>query len=53
MIFTKFASCLVGPNSHIVLPSERVDWEVELVVTIAREATETSESSALSTAAES
>lgn len=32
MIFTKFPSCLVGPRADVVLSSDRVDWEVELVV---------------------
>jgi 2-keto-4-pentenoate hydratase/2-oxohepta-3-ene-1,7-dioic acid hydratase in catechol pathway len=31
-VFTKFPTCLAGPNSDIVLPSGSVDWEVELVV---------------------
>lgn len=38
MVFTKFPSCLVGPNADVPLTSERVDWEVELVVVIGREA---------------
>ena len=33
-VFTKFASCIVGPWSDVVLPSNRCDWEVELVVVI-------------------
>src|SRR5262245_5360035 len=33
-VFTKFPTCLVGPNADIVLPSPAVDWEVELVVVI-------------------
>jgi 2-keto-4-pentenoate hydratase/2-oxohepta-3-ene-1,7-dioic acid hydratase in catechol pathway len=36
--FTKFPSCLVAPNSVVELPSESVDWEVELVVVVGREA---------------
>jgi 2-keto-4-pentenoate hydratase/2-oxohepta-3-ene-1,7-dioic acid hydratase in catechol pathway len=36
MIFTKFPSCLAGPRGNIVCHSERVDWEVELVVVIGR-----------------
>lgn len=32
--FTKFPSCLVGPNEPVALPSAGVDWEVELVVII-------------------
>jgi 2,4-diketo-3-deoxy-L-fuconate hydrolase len=38
MIFTKFPSCLVGPRADIVLSSDTVDWEVELVVVIGRRA---------------
>ena len=34
LVFTKFASCLAGPVSEVSLPSDRVDWEVELVVVI-------------------
>jgi 2,4-diketo-3-deoxy-L-fuconate hydrolase len=33
-VFTKFPTCLAGPNADIVLPSSAVDWEVELVVVI-------------------
>ncbi len=36
--FTKFASCLSGPECAVVLPSPTVDWEVELVVVIGRAA---------------
>jgi 2,4-diketo-3-deoxy-L-fuconate hydrolase len=38
-VFTKFPSCLTGPTSPVELPSDGVDWEVELVVVIGREAT--------------
>ena len=38
MIFTKFPSCLAGPNAEVPLTSDRVDWEVEQVVVIGREA---------------
>lgn len=34
--FTKFPSCLTGPEATVVLPSAFVDWEVELVVVISR-----------------
>ena len=37
-IFTKFPSCIAGPEGNIVLPSTTVDWEVELVAVLAREA---------------
>jgi 2-keto-4-pentenoate hydratase/2-oxohepta-3-ene-1,7-dioic acid hydratase in catechol pathway len=36
--FTKFQSCLTGPDSVVELASETTDWEVELVVVIARHA---------------
>jgi 2,4-didehydro-3-deoxy-L-rhamnonate hydrolase len=32
--FTKFPTCLAGPFDDVVLPSDHVDWEVELVVVI-------------------
>ena len=35
--FTKFPSCLTGPNGAVALSGEAVDWEVELVVVIGRE----------------
>jgi 2,4-diketo-3-deoxy-L-fuconate hydrolase len=37
-VFTKFRSCLAGPSAVIELPSDRVDWEVELVAVIGRPA---------------
>ncbi len=36
LIFTKFPSCLAGPRAEIPLTSDRVDWEVELVVAVGR-----------------
>jgi len=33
-VFTKFPTCITGPNSDVVLPSAKVDWEVELLVVI-------------------
>jgi 2,4-didehydro-3-deoxy-L-rhamnonate hydrolase len=36
--FTKFPTCLTGPYVEVELPSDGVDWEVELVVVIGREA---------------
>ena len=38
MVFTKFPSCLAGPNADVPLSGDRVDWEAELVVAIGREA---------------
>src|SRR5207245_10139923 len=37
-VFTKFRSCLAGPSAAVGLPSDRVDWEVELVAVIGRSA---------------
>lgn len=31
-VFTKFPACLTGPAATVVLPSAKVDWEVEMVV---------------------
>jgi 2-keto-4-pentenoate hydratase/2-oxohepta-3-ene-1,7-dioic acid hydratase in catechol pathway len=36
--FTKFPSCLAGPYATVELPSDGVDYEVELVVVIGRRA---------------
>jgi len=38
LIFTKFPTCLTGPNGDVRLSSNRVDWEVELVVVMGRRA---------------
>ncbi|WP_205473574.1 fumarylacetoacetate hydrolase family protein [Nocardioides sp. SYSU D00038] len=38
VVFTKFPSSLVGPGAVVTLPSDGVDWEVELVVVIGRQA---------------
>lgn len=35
-VFTKFPTSIAGPGAEVVLPSEHVDWEVELVVAIGR-----------------
>lgn len=37
-VFTKFPACLTGPYGDLPLPGDYVDWEVELVVTIGRQA---------------
>jgi 2-keto-4-pentenoate hydratase/2-oxohepta-3-ene-1,7-dioic acid hydratase in catechol pathway len=34
LVFTKFPSCVTGPDTTVELPGDRVDWEVELVVVI-------------------
>lgn len=36
--FTKFPSCLTGPDAEVELPPGSVDWEVELVVVIGKRA---------------
>ena len=36
--FTKFPASIVGPEAEVTLPSDSVDWEVELVVVIGRRA---------------
>jgi 2,4-didehydro-3-deoxy-L-rhamnonate hydrolase len=38
VIFTKFVSCLAGPNDSVTLPSDSVDWEIELVVVMSKPA---------------
>jgi 2,4-diketo-3-deoxy-L-fuconate hydrolase len=38
VVFTKYPTCLVGPLADVILPSDRVDYEVELVVVIGRRA---------------
>jgi 2,4-didehydro-3-deoxy-L-rhamnonate hydrolase len=38
LLFTKFPSCLTGPFGAIEVPTPKVDWEVEVVVAIGREA---------------
>ncbi len=45
-VFTKFPSCITGPNATVELPSASVDWEVELVVAIGRRAHRAAEESA-------
>ncbi len=48
MVFTKFPSCIVGPHAEVPLTGDRVDWEVEQVVVIGREASGVSEREAWS-----
>jgi 2-keto-4-pentenoate hydratase/2-oxohepta-3-ene-1,7-dioic acid hydratase in catechol pathway len=38
LVFTKFPSCLTGPAATVEVATDRVDWEVELVVVIGRRA---------------
>jgi 2,4-didehydro-3-deoxy-L-rhamnonate hydrolase len=37
VVFAKFQSSLTGPDAVVELPSDNVDWEVELVVVIGKE----------------
>jgi 2-keto-4-pentenoate hydratase/2-oxohepta-3-ene-1,7-dioic acid hydratase in catechol pathway len=36
LVFTKFPSCIAGPCAEVILSSDRVDYEVELVAVIGR-----------------
>ncbi len=47
VVFTKFPNCLNGPYADVVLSSDRVDWEVELVVVIGRRGKRIAEKDAL------
>jgi 2-keto-4-pentenoate hydratase/2-oxohepta-3-ene-1,7-dioic acid hydratase in catechol pathway len=38
LVFTKFPSCIVGPDAIVRVATDKVDWEVELVVVIGRRA---------------
>jgi 2-keto-4-pentenoate hydratase/2-oxohepta-3-ene-1,7-dioic acid hydratase in catechol pathway len=38
VVFTKFPSSITGPHAAVPLPTGTVDWEVELVVVVGREA---------------
>jgi 2-keto-4-pentenoate hydratase/2-oxohepta-3-ene-1,7-dioic acid hydratase in catechol pathway len=46
--FTKFPTCITGPNATVELPSGAVDWEVELVVVIGARAYRVGEEAAWS-----
>jgi len=50
VVFSKWTSCLSGPNDPILLPhrSRKTDWEIELGVVIGRQARRVDESQALS-----
>jgi 2-keto-4-pentenoate hydratase/2-oxohepta-3-ene-1,7-dioic acid hydratase in catechol pathway len=43
LTFTKFPSCIIGPDDDVELPNDTIDWEVELVVVIGRRAERVSE----------
>jgi 2-keto-4-pentenoate hydratase/2-oxohepta-3-ene-1,7-dioic acid hydratase in catechol pathway len=47
-VFTKFPTSITGPYATVTLPSESVDWEVELVAVIGRRAQFVSEGDAWS-----
>jgi 2-keto-4-pentenoate hydratase/2-oxohepta-3-ene-1,7-dioic acid hydratase in catechol pathway len=47
VVFTKFPNCISGPRADVVLSSDRVDWEVELVVVIGRRGRRIAEKDAL------
>jgi 2-keto-4-pentenoate hydratase/2-oxohepta-3-ene-1,7-dioic acid hydratase in catechol pathway len=47
VVFTKFPNCISGPFGDVVLWSDRVDWEVELVVVIGRRGRRIAENDAL------
>ncbi|MET8857959.1 fumarylacetoacetate hydrolase family protein [Streptomyces sp. NPDC004579] len=34
LLFTKFPSCIVGPDAEVELPKGHVDWELEMVAVI-------------------
>jgi 2,4-diketo-3-deoxy-L-fuconate hydrolase len=45
-VFAKFPSCITGPHDDVILPSDRADWEAELVVVIGRRAHHVAENDA-------
>jgi 2-keto-4-pentenoate hydratase/2-oxohepta-3-ene-1,7-dioic acid hydratase in catechol pathway len=36
LVFTKFPTCITGPDATVALPDGRVDWEAEVVAVIGR-----------------
>jgi 2-keto-4-pentenoate hydratase/2-oxohepta-3-ene-1,7-dioic acid hydratase in catechol pathway len=36
LVFTKFPSCIAGPDIEVHLPEGKVDWEIEIVAIIGR-----------------
>jgi 2-keto-4-pentenoate hydratase/2-oxohepta-3-ene-1,7-dioic acid hydratase in catechol pathway len=36
LVFTKFPSCIAGPDVEVRLPEGKVDWEIEVVAVIGR-----------------
>ncbi|WP_075618904.1 fumarylacetoacetate hydrolase family protein [Paenisporosarcina indica] len=49
LIFSKWASCIVGPDEQVVLPQEssQVDYEAELVVVVGKSGKDIAESEAM------
>jgi len=51
-VFTKYVSSFTGPDTEVVIPTGgNVDWEVELVVVVGREARRVDEADAMSSVA--
>lgn len=46
LVFTKFASSITGPHADVPHPGGDVDWEIELVVVIGKEARNVAEADA-------
>jgi 2,4-didehydro-3-deoxy-L-rhamnonate hydrolase len=46
LTFTKFPSCIAGPHADIPLSGTTVDWEVEVVAVVGREASRVGEADA-------
>lgn len=48
VLFSKFATCVIGPGEHVVLPttSQQVDYEAELAVVVGRRAKKVSAANA-------
>ena len=36
LVFTKFPSCITGPETEVTIPGLTLDWEIELVVVIGK-----------------
>jgi 2-keto-4-pentenoate hydratase/2-oxohepta-3-ene-1,7-dioic acid hydratase in catechol pathway len=34
LVFTKFPSCIAGPDAEVALPDGKVDWEIEVVAVV-------------------
>lgn len=46
MVFTKFPSCITGPNSNVIIRSDQCDYEGELLIVIGEEGKDIAESDA-------